>query len=79
MMAKPNPKANGKFYRGSNGPPHVLELLWSKHVEREEAVAAKAAEDSLNGVPFQCKAFGPVSCLLLLLTYAVMSSYDPNS
>lgn len=76
MMAKPNPKANGKFYRGSNGPPHVLELLWSKHVEREEAVAAKAAEDSLNGVSIQCKAFGPVSYLLLLLSLSILQIYE---
>ena len=61
MFGKQNPKSDGKFYRGSFGPPHVLELLWSKHVEREENVAAKAAVDKAAGVPVEVKSFGPVS------------------
>ena len=61
MFGKQNPKSDGKFYRGINGPPHVLELLWSKHVEREESVAAKAATDKAEGISFAVKSFGPVS------------------
>ena len=56
-MGKINPKANGKFFRGSNGPPHVLELLYAKHVEREERVAM--THPTKLGATFPTHAFGP--------------------
>jgi|TARA_B100000780_G_C20982415_1_gene392633 hypothetical protein len=31
-MGTVNPKADGKFYKGSSGAPHVRELLYKAHI-----------------------------------------------
>ena len=55
-MGKVNPKADGKFYRGSIGPPHVLELLYAKHIEKEENCALRKASGE---EAYKVRTFGP--------------------
>ena len=56
-MGKVNPKADGKFYRGSFGAPHVLELLYANHVEKEEQCSATHA--TRHGSTYTVQSFGP--------------------
>jgi hypothetical protein len=56
-MGKVNPKADGKYYKGSIGPPHVLELLYAKHIEKEENCALKKATGAR--VAYKVRTFGP--------------------